>query len=61
MGRKDDRGGYAVGDVLELHEFDPRSDHYSGEVLDKTVTHMLTPTPDEFFGLKMGHVIMSVR
>jgi hypothetical protein len=57
--RKDDRG-YNVGDSLFLKEYDPVSDTFSGDTLTKEITYILKPTPDEFFGLKMGYVILSV-
>lgn len=57
--RKNDRN-YEVGDSLFLKEYDPVSDTFSGETQTKDVVYILTPTPDEIFGLKMGYVIMSV-
>lgn len=35
--RRNDRD-YKVGDVLELHEFDPRIGQYTGEVETRTIT-----------------------
>lgn len=58
--RKNDRD-YQVHDQLFLKEYDPVSDTFSGANHTVTVTYILTPTPDEFFGLKMGYVIMSVQ
>lgn len=58
--RKDDRG-YAVGDTLILKEFEPQSEYYSGEALTREVAYILKATPDEFFGVKDGYVVMSIR
>ena len=38
--RKDDRG-YAAGDILHLREFDPETEKYTGDEIDKTVTYVL--------------------
>ena len=38
--RKDDRG-YAVGDTLHLREYDPETEQYTGDEIDKTVTYIL--------------------
>lgn len=45
--RKDDRG-FAVGDVLHLREYDPKTEQYTGEEIDKTVTYIL---PLAMFGV----------
>jgi hypothetical protein len=38
--RKDDRD-YDVGDILHLREFDPSTEQFTGEELEKTVTYIL--------------------
>lgn len=38
--RKDDRN-FQVGDILVLHEYDPRTNEYSGDVLHKRITYKL--------------------
>ena len=44
--RKDDRG-YAVGDILHLREYDPETEQYTGDEIDKIVTYIL---PTKLFG-----------
>ncbi len=54
--RADDRGGYAVGDVLVLHEWD-RTDGYSGRRCDVVVKYVLR---DARFGVAPGFAVMGI-
>lgn len=58
--RKDDRaGGFAVGDVLTLNEYDPEYDWYSGRQIVARVTSIVRhgAFPD---ALSEGYVIMGI-
>jgi hypothetical protein len=55
--RKDDRGGFRVGDVLVLREYQPVSRRYTGRSCRRVVTHVL---PGGQFGLAEGFVCMSL-
>ena len=55
--RKDDRG-YGVDDVLRLHEWDPRHEMYTGDTIERLVTHK---TPGGAFGLPTDLCVMSVK
>ena len=55
--RKDDRGGFEVGDVLALHEYRPDSEEYTGRVCFRRVTHVLTGGQ---FGVEAGYVVLSL-
>lgn len=61
--RKDDRG-FKVGDALELREYDPKTQTYTGRSIWRSVKHILAHRPDAgcaaTFGLMTGHVIMSL-
>jgi len=54
--RKDDRD-YVEGDLLNLQEYDPKKNVYSGETVRKEITHILRDTPE--FGLMPGYCIIS--
>lgn len=54
--RRDDRG-FAVGDVLDLRDFDPIAMMYSGQFELRRVTHILSSG----FGLPEGFVVMSIE
>jgi hypothetical protein len=58
--RLDDRG-YAVGDTLNLNEWDPVNKVYSGDKLSREVVWLLRADESEFFGIKYGYVVMSIR
>lgn len=58
--RKDDRaGGFAVGDILTLNEYDPEYDQYSGRQIIARVTSIVRhgAFPE---ALSEGHVIMGI-
>lgn len=55
--RKDDRGGFEVGDTLALHEYWPGNDRYTGRVCFRRVTHVLQGGQ---FGLEQGYVALSL-
>lgn len=52
--RKDDRG-YRVGDILELQEWDPKKEKYTGNELERKIGHILDL---EEFGLGQGYVVL---
>ena len=54
--RLNDRG-YRVGDVLRLREYAPGPGEYSGRVLVKRVTYMLS---ENAFGLRPGYCLMAI-
>lgn len=62
--RKDDRGGFAVNDLLWLREWDPATKQYSGHEACRRVTYVLWHRPDAgcaaTFGLQPGYVIMGI-
>lgn len=55
--RVDDRGGYDVGDVLVLHEWDRHGRGYTGRVCDVVVRYVLR---DPKFGVAPGYVVMGI-
>ncbi len=65
--RPDDRGGFRVGDLLHLREWDPAPTcpgldglgqvGYTGETFDVEVTHVV---PGGAYGIPAGFVMMSV-
>lgn len=55
--RRDDRG-YKVGDVLNLREWDPAKERYTGRMLDASVTYLLQPDPGDRTGAPA--VVMSI-
>lgn len=54
--RLDDRG-FAVGDTLRLRLYDPAQARFLGDMVDRTVTHIL---PGGQFGLEPGYVALSL-
>lgn len=60
--RLDDRG-YQVGDVLELHEFDPKTETYTGGVLAREVTYISRNDPASGLPplLQQDVVVMSIK
>lgn len=55
--RKDDRGGFNVGDILILQEYDPEKEMYREGVLIRRVTLVVKDAP----GLPKGYCIMGIR
>ena len=55
--RKDDRD-FAVGDMLELREWDNEIEEYTGRSMRALVTYLL---PGGLFGIEAGFVCMSIR
>jgi hypothetical protein len=55
--RKDDRGGFHVGDVLFLHEWDPTTEKYTGRRYGCVATYVLSGGQ---FGLAEGYVAMAI-
>ncbi|KAF1042375.1 MAG: hypothetical protein GAK35_02748 [Herbaspirillum frisingense] len=47
---------YQAGDVLKLQCFDPATEHYTGAVLQRKVTHVLR----DGFGLPAGYAVLSL-
>lgn len=56
--RRDDRGGFNVGDTLYLREWDPETKKYTGSFVMKDVSYVLQGF--ETFGVRDGFVIMSI-
>lgn len=64
--RQEDNRKFAQGDTLHLREFDPTSlfgetGNYTGDELRVEVRWLLRADESEFFGIKHGYVVMSVR
>lgn len=55
--RKDDRGGYKIGDVLLLREYDADRDEY----LDREMLAKVTYVLKDFPGLVDGYIILQLR
>jgi hypothetical protein len=55
--RKDDRN-YQVGDILNLHEFDPVKQQYGKRFVIRQVTYVMRSAR---FGLKKGYCIMGLK
>jgi hypothetical protein len=55
--RRDDRD-FAVGDTLDLREFDPETGTYSGRSILALVAHVLRDVPH--FGLMPGYCLMLI-
>lgn len=55
--RKDDRG-FEINDRLNLKEFDPVTNEYTGRSCFRTITYILRGGE---FGLESGYVIMSIE
>jgi hypothetical protein len=56
--RKNDRD-YMIGDVLNLCEFDPKTEKFSGRSINKEVIYIADNL--EKFGLPKDVVVMSIR
>jgi hypothetical protein len=56
--RRDDRG-YAVGDILDLAEWEPAG-RYTGRCQRVQVTYLLTGPDAQHFGLAPQHVAMGI-
>lgn len=61
--RKNDRN-FEVGDELDLYEYDPKTEQFTGCVAVRTVTYILGHRPDAgcaaTFGIQPGYVILGV-
>lgn len=55
--RRNDRGGFKVGDWLFLDEWDPKTEKYTDRHLIRRVTYVL----DKHEGLVDGFVIMGIE
>jgi hypothetical protein len=55
--RKNDRG-FATGDVLNLREWDPATNDYTGRRIVRVVGYMLTGPQ---FGIEAGHSVMALE
>ena len=55
--RRDDRGGFYAGDLLELRCWDPRTETYDGRTTTVRVTYVL---PGGAFGVAAGFVVMGI-
>lgn len=61
--RKNDRG-FAVGDILVLLEYDPKSNRFTGREKSVVVEYILPESPDDdcsSFGIVPGFCIMSIK
>jgi hypothetical protein len=56
--RRDDRT-FRIGDLLELREWDPRTEQFSGDTLTRRVTYILNSSSG--FGVPEGYVVMSLE
>lgn len=56
---------FAVGDILDLREWDPRTSEYSGRELSAVVTHIIsadhTPCALSSAVLERGYCVLSVQ
>ena len=55
--RKNDRG-FEVGDILDLREFDPEKEEYTGCRCEYLVTYILK---GPMFGIKTGFCVMGIK
>ena len=55
--RRDDRG-FAVGDRLNLREWNPIDEAYTGRAIQREVTFIL---PGGRFGIEPGHCVLGVK
>lgn len=55
--RLNDRG-YRVGDVLELRRYEPKTDHYTGECIERQITYMLEGGA---FGVDLGYAVLAIQ
>ena len=56
--RRDDRGGFLVGDVLNLREWDPKQERFTGNETWVEVTHVLHGGQ---FGIEDGFAVLSIK
>jgi hypothetical protein len=56
--RRDDRGGFQVGDHLLLDEWDPETEQYTGRSKTVTVSYVL---PGGQFGVEAGYCVLGFR
>lgn len=54
--RKDDRG-FGVGDILELREWDPETEAYTGQRIIRRITYILTGGQ---FGIEAGYAALAI-
>ena len=55
--RKNDRD-FSVGDILELRRYEPTTEHYSGEILERQITYMITGGK---FGIEDGYAVLAIQ
>lgn len=61
--RRNDRG-FLLGDLMELHEYDPKTDHYTGRVCTvkiTSITSATTPCAVSDVALHQDFCILSVK
>jgi len=58
--RKNDRG-FLVGHELLLREYCPKSQTYTGRILRRKISYLLSGADAEKFGLKPGYCIMGLK
>lgn len=56
--RKNDRD-FKVGDWLQLEEFDPKTEKYTGRNVSRRITYILKSSKD--FGIIDGFVVMAIQ
>lgn len=55
-------GGFAVGDILVLHEYDPETEQYLGRSVTCNVTYLLNgDDPVIPIGIMRGYVVMGIK
>lgn len=58
----DREGGFAVGDVLVLEEYDPEEEQYLGRTVTCSVTYLIDgDDPVIPIGIMRGYVVMAVK
>lgn len=55
--RKDDRGGFEVGDLIQQEEWDPETGKYTGAIAVFRVTYVLRGGQ---FGIEPGYVVLGL-
>jgi hypothetical protein len=55
--RKNDRD-FKVGEILQLTEYDPKNDQYSGRTQFVRVTYILD---NPFYGVQPGYIVMAIH
>lgn len=51
---------FNVGDTLVLQEYNPLDNSYSGNEIEKEVTHILSGAISDF-GIKPNYIVMSIK